>query len=100
MSSEDKMERLNELDKIQRNDHDMLVRLESKVDTLITGFSEFKTGVSSSVNNLELRIDALELWQNTTKVERRTAVAIASGIGSVVGFIISLATKFFFKNNA
>ncbi len=51
----------NTLDKkIQRSDHDLLIRLETKLDQVCVDIKDLKDGFSAKLANHEIRITAME----------------------------------------
>lgn len=100
---------LESLDKLQRIDHDTLIRLESKVDSLITDIRDLKDGTSQKLTDHETRIRIMEKmaevsqpeanikklnevygWVHDFKVRWQFVVAVAGLVGGVVGFILTL----------
>lgn len=51
---------MNEPEKLQRTDHDTLIRLEGKVDSIQRDVAELKDGISSKIADHEIRIKAIE----------------------------------------
>lgn len=65
------------------NDHDLLQRLDQKVDSLKDDIKDLKDGTSSKIADHEVRINTLET--NNT----RTTVLLSIGIG-ILGILVSL----------
>lgn len=105
---------LESLDRLQRSDHDTLIRLESKVDTLIVDVKEMKDGTSTKIAALETRVESIEKvhekirpeesvkllgevvdWQKQYKLTWRLVIAMVSAIGAIVGFLTNLVVDFF-----
>jgi hypothetical protein len=74
----------SEQDKIQASDHDSLIRLEGKLDQLISDvqnlknidIKELKDGTTDKLTDLQHRVVALEFW--------RTTIISAWGIASAI----------------
>jgi len=91
-----------------RSDHDLLIILDTKVDSLITDIKELKDGTTAKLIELDARLGVVELdhqkiggvdsaFKKLEKVETKvhdfelrwkTLIALASAVGAVVGFII------------
>lgn len=91
-------------DKMQRVDHDTLIRLEGKVDNITAtvqnlkdDFSPRLVEINKDISELKKDVDALKLWRHDFELGYRWAVALSSIIGGVLGFLISLAVKIFVK---
>ena len=99
---------LENLDKLQRLDHDMLIRLETKLDGVAIDIKEVKEVTTIRLSNLENRVNELEKLRdelNPREVVKKVnevyqrqydfqltwkvVVAVAAGIGGIVGFLIS-----------
>ena len=99
------------LEKLQRTDHDLLIRLESKVDSLIVDVKEVKDGTNTQLTDHETRIRVVEKVHEevnpiqTVKEFRelqqqmhdfktiwKFVITVASVIGGVIGFALSLVT--------
>ena len=48
------------LEELQRIDHDTIVRLESKLDGLVSDVKEMKDGTTAKIIDLDLRIKSIE----------------------------------------
>ena len=105
---------IESLDKLQRMDHDTLIRLESKVDSLITDIKDLKDGTSQKLTDHETRLRVMEKlaeqsqpetnlkklndlyqWKHDFQVRWQFIVAAAGVIGGVVGFILTLIGSYF-----
>ena len=86
---------LSTLERIQRSDHDTLIRLETKVDNLITNVTKLSDGTAQNLLSQEKRIASLELWKHDFSTSYKVASAIFSAIGMAVGFIVSTFFKAF-----
>jgi len=58
----------NELEKLQRTDHDTLIRLEAKLDGLVNDVKEMKDGTTKTLADHERRISKIEQIVTTTKL--------------------------------
>lgn len=100
---------IQELDKMQREDHDLLIRLESKVDSLIVDVKDMKDGISQRLADHDTRLRAMEKimedvnpnlrvkqhdelwqWRHDFQLTWKIVIGIAAFIGSLVSFIIYL----------
>lgn len=105
---------LESLDKLQRIDHDTLIRLESKVDSLITDIRDLKDGTSQKLTDHETRLRVIEKiaeqsqpetnlkklndlyqWKHDFQVRWQFVVGVAGLIGGVVGFVLTLIGSYF-----
>ncbi len=111
------MERITELDsldKLQRLDHDTLIRLESKVDSVLTDIKDLKEGTTTKLADHELRLRVLEKlaeqyqpelnlkklnevyqWKHDFQVTWKVILATASAVGGIVGFLLEMAFRIF-----
>lgn len=106
--------KIDNLDKIQRADHDTLIRVEAKVDQIVTDIKDLKDGVNAKVSDHEQRINVLERikdevnlsetmksikdsaqWIHDFKVTWKVILAVAGGVGGFVGFLINLLVRLF-----
>ena len=97
------------LEKMQRSDHDTLLRLEVKVDALIADVKELKDGTNLQLTEHELRIriiekvheeiNPLQVVQEFKEVQLKIrdfqtiwkfVVTIAGAVGGIIGFILSV----------
>lgn len=93
----------------QQNDHDLIIRLDTKFDQMASDIKELKDGTTSRLVELEQRVDTIEethdrlhvtetaqtvaentRWINDFNVRWKLIIALASGISAVVGFIAAL----------
>lgn len=73
-----------EQNKIQAIDHDSIIRLESKVDQILTDIKELKDGFSSKIDDHEKRLQTLESIKT-----KMVGVSVAIGIAlTLAGFYI------------
>jgi Mg2+ and Co2+ transporter CorA len=98
------------LDKMQRTDHDTLIRVEAKVDGLISEVKNSSTNIGAQLLEHEVRIrsiekihdqvdpiggraelDSLVLDRSASKAEKRTIAALSAGVGSLVTLIAAAA---------
>lgn len=101
-------------DKMQRTDHDTLIRVEAKVDALIADVKEMKDGTNLKLidhegrlkslekivdeTNPEVRVkqvDELVQWKHDFSLTYKVIITIASVIGAMVGFVASLLLDIF-----
>jgi len=94
------------------NDHDLLIRLEAKLDQVILDVKDLKDGTSMKIANLEVRLNevegchkqidplnavvrlrAVEDWVTEQKINIKWLITIASAVGGMAGFIISQLGK-------
>ena len=106
-------ENMKELERFQRIDHDTLIRLETKVDILVSTLQKLQDGLNLRVTAAEQRLGSLEklrdevnLSKMVTQVEDNTQeihdfkltykiiVAIASVISTLIGFGVSSLVRF------
>ena len=114
---------LDSLDKLQRTDHDTLIRLEGKVDSFLTQYlsdmKELKDGTTAKINDHEVRIKTLEkvnesiassegnrveiMWQerHDTKLTKKLTYGAIAAVGGVIVWILQLLSgfigEFFFR---
>lgn len=106
------MQQTESLEKIRRSDHDTLIRLESKVDTLVTDVKELKDGTTAKLIQLETRISALEKigeqynprdlvpkilandqWIHDYKLTYKIIISVAVIVSSIVGFLMAIVSQ-------
>lgn len=104
---------LDTLEKLQRIDHDTLIRLESKVDGLVTAMKDIREGTTQKLVSLEARIvdaekiheatnpieaikklDEVYQWKHDFQLTYKILIGVASTIGGIIGFGASLLVKF------
>lgn len=83
------------LDKLQRTDHDTLIRLESKVDSLIDDMKEVKDGTALKIANHEIRINDLEKKVRDFLLTWKFILAVSSIAGAIASLIIKLVGSYF-----
>lgn len=77
-------------DRMQRTDHDTLIRLETKVDGLPTAIREAVSELGGRITDHETRIRSMETQASTVRATMR-AYSIAAGVaGTVFGFVLSI----------
>ena len=96
------------------SDHDLLIRLDTKLERLSEDIKEMKNTQASRIGSVEQRITSLEdtiqnsspknsrtlteanaAWIHDFKLTWKTMMTLASAIGAVVGFIISAIVQIF-----
>lgn len=96
-------------EKIQQMDHDLLIRLESKVDGLVIDIKDLKDGTSQKIADHEARLKVIELshekidpekaieelhlasqWIHDFKLTWKITLGIAGGVGAAISFFIDL----------
>lgn len=89
-------------------DHDLLIRLETMMNTLLVDVKELKDGTATRIASLEVRtgnierihdevnpkemkkdLTELSAWKRDQQVTWKVTLTIASVVGAVVGFITS-----------
>ena len=94
------------------SDHDLLIRLDTKLEQLSEDIKEMKNTQAHRIESTEKRITNLEdiiqnmnpeqikktvdenaVWIHDFKLTWKTTMAIASTIGAVVGFALSVLTQ-------
>ena len=83
-------QKLVEMDKLQRSDHDTLIRLEGKVDALIMNVGTWQTGLDVRVKEMEKQIDVNTQWIHDFKSTYKVMGIFASIVSSVATFILTL----------
>lgn len=95
-------------DSLTTKDHDLLIRLEAKLDQVSIDVKDLKDGTTHRISLLESRMDKMEAintevkpkemaemiqihdrWIGEQKINIRWTMAIASSIGGLVGFLLS-----------
>lgn len=79
-----------EMDKLQRSDHDTLIRLEGKVDALIMNVGTWQTGLDVRVKEMERQLDANTQWIHDFRSTYKVIGIFASLVSSVVTFILTM----------
>lgn len=102
------------LEKLQREDHDRLIRLESKIDNLSSDVKDMKDGTQKEMADHELRIRQVEraieatdlensyqkfltlqrnfdIFQASSKAERRVWGIVGGALGGTVVMILTQA---------
>lgn len=90
----DNMEqRFNELDARLRTDHDLLIRLDSKLDAVNTNLVLLQTGLDGRLKSVEADVAQSKQWIHDFQIRYRFLLALASGVGGFVGFVLALITQ-------
>jgi hypothetical protein len=77
------------IDRMQRSDHDTLIRVEGKVDGLSETIRTAVSELTGRVGDHETRLRVVEAQLSNTRASMR-AYATAAGIGgAVAGFLLS-----------
>lgn len=103
------MPQLESLEKLQRADHDLLIRLETKVDQIVIDIKEVKDGTKAQLISLDQRVKAMEelrdklapvelhkmiledhQWIHDFNLKWKIILGIAGTIGAIVSFLIYL----------
>jgi len=103
-----------EFDQLQRRDHDLLIRLETLVNSIHVDVKELKDGTAQRLAGLELRTSAIEKivdqykpeplvrqieastqWIHDFGVRWKFAVGLAGLIGGMVVSIIGIVLNYF-----
>lgn len=109
---EDNKAKLDNLDRLQRADHDTLIRVEGKLDNVGLDIKEMKDGINNRLVIVETKVTGLEKlrdeinpteivkqvkansqWIHDFKLTWKLILAIGATVGGVVGFILSVLTK-------
>jgi len=91
-----------DLQKMQIDDHTTLIRMESKVDQIMTNLDELKGSTNDRINKVEARVvvlekdnDLISLWQHDFKLTWRLVVGFASIIGGTASTLLYLVLRMF-----
>ncbi len=106
------MEEAKYKERFVQSDHDLLIRVEYKVDGLINEVREIQDGIRAQLTNHELRLVAIEKLRDTCDVSEniikikelyqwkhdfgltwKLVVSVASVIGAVASAVISIVFK-------
>ena len=80
---------MTQLNEFNRDDRDMLIRLDTKMDQMILDVKDLKDGTAIKIAKLKECVDTHEQWISEQKINVKWLVAIASTISGIVTFIIS-----------
>jgi hypothetical protein len=72
-----------------RNDRDMLIRLDTKMDQMILDVKDLKDGTAIKIANLKECVDKHEKWISEQKMNVKWMIGITTAVSSIVTFIIS-----------
>ena len=72
------------------NDHDTLIRVEAKVDNLITDLKRQTDTINFTNSDYGIRIVKIEMWQRDFRVTWKLMVTAATTIGAIVGILAQL----------
>lgn len=95
-----------------QKDHDLLIELNVKVQQVLTELKEWRATSDNRVAKVETRVDAIEKTLDQVSIQQmqsvglanaqwirdfdtrwRTVIAMASFIGGIIGFLVSVLTK-------
>jgi len=101
-------------DKLRRSDHDTLIRLESKVDSMVNDIKDLKDGTQLRLLDLEARVriiekthdevrpkeaveklDILWTWRNEIMANWKFILAGLGVFAGVLGFLLNAASTYF-----
>jgi len=76
------------------SDHDLLIRLDVKLQRVSDDIQGLKEGISLRLSSVEKQVADNTQWIHDFKLTWKVLIAIASGCGAVVGFVISIIFQF------
>ena len=82
--------KITEMDKLQRTDHDTLIRLEGKVDALIVNVATLQTGSDLRLRQVEEKAEKSEQWIHDFKHTYKVMGALAAAVSSIVTFLLTM----------
>lgn len=74
---------------INTTDHDLLIRLDTKMNQLSIDFKNLADGTTIRIANHEIRIAAIEQKVHDYSLTWKLMIAMATGIGSLITFILA-----------
>lgn len=95
---------IEKLDRLQRQDHDTLIRVEVATNDIRSDIKELKDGVKSTITDHENRLivlekavtaeklkdfDSLVLWHRDFVTRWKFILGISSAVGAIVSFIVT-----------
>ena len=80
---------MTQLNEFNRDDRDMLIRLDTKMDQMILDVKDLKDGTATKIADLKECVDKHEKWISEQKMNVKWVVGITTAISSIVTFIIS-----------
>lgn len=83
------MATIEEIDKLQRMDHDTIVRMESKLDVLIKNVENLTNGSTMKLNDHENRIRSLELREHDEGLRTNVFRFVVVGIFGAVVWVLT-----------
>lgn len=84
--------KLTEMDKLQRSDHDTLIRLEGKVDALTITVATWQSGLDTRMKEIEKQLDVNTQWIHDFKNAYKVVAFMAALVGSFMSAIITMLT--------
>lgn len=91
--------RLESLDKLQRTDHDTLIRVESKLDQMLSDTKQARDEGNTRWGDHEARLKIIEGVvhdaQRDIKVGRYVAGAVWGAAGGILLFLLQIAGHYF-----
>jgi len=80
---------MTETNEFNRDDRDMLIRLDTKMDQMILDVKDLKDGTATKLASLKECVDKHEKWIGEQKVNVKWLVAITSAVSGIITFIIT-----------
>ena len=80
---------MTQLNEFNRDDRDMLIRLDTKMDQMILDVKDLKDGTTLQIANLKKQVETHDKWIADQKMNIKWTIGIATTISSVITFIIS-----------
>jgi hypothetical protein len=76
------------------SDHDLLIRLDVKLQRVSDDIQDLKEGISLRLSSVEKQVTDNSQWIHDFKLTWKVLIGIASVCGGVVGFVISVIFQF------
>lgn len=75
------------------SDHDLLIRLDVKLQRVSDDIQDLKQGISTRLNSVEKQVADNTQWIHDFKLTWKTILALASAIGAMVGGAMTILVQ-------
>ena len=82
------------LEKLQRNDHDVLIRIETRMDSFITEMRQTNAASLATTSDHEARIRVLEVDRDRNTGNTMSSYRFKETVFTIIGILVAIATAY------
>lgn len=75
---------------VNTTDHDLLIRVDTKLNQLSIDMKNLADGTTVKIANHEIRLAAVEQSVHDAKITGKFMIGLATGIGSLITFVLTV----------